>query len=98
MPFLSRTLGTHDRAQALDIVQLYFLPGCTLEMAYNADQTRELSAYINGSLSYTRLRPATAQPTTCERGSCAGRLSPLYVLPGSSVTMSGLLVPAVFIL
>jgi spectinomycin phosphotransferase len=61
---LSRTLGKQDRAQALDIVQLYFLPGCTLEMAYKVDQTRELSAYINGSLSYTRLRPATARPTT----------------------------------
>ena len=36
----SSTLGDRDRAQALKILQLYFLPGCTLEMAYKADQMR----------------------------------------------------------
>jgi len=37
---LSNTLGDQDRAQALEILQLYFLPGCTIEMAYKSDKTR----------------------------------------------------------
>jgi spectinomycin phosphotransferase len=37
---LSRTLGSQDRAQALEYLQFYFLPGCTFEMAYQADKTR----------------------------------------------------------
>lgn len=36
---LSDRLNTPDRAQALEILQLYFLPGCTIEMAHASDQT-----------------------------------------------------------
>jgi spectinomycin phosphotransferase len=36
---LSSTLGAQDRAQALEILQLYFLPGCTIEMAFKSDVT-----------------------------------------------------------
>jgi spectinomycin phosphotransferase len=35
---LSSTLGRQDRTQSLEILQLYFLPGCTLEMASKSDQ------------------------------------------------------------
>lgn len=35
---LSDTLGNQDRAQALEILQLYFLPGCTIEMAHKSDK------------------------------------------------------------
>lgn len=35
---LSNTLGDPDRAQALEILQLYFLPGCTIEMANKSDK------------------------------------------------------------
>jgi spectinomycin phosphotransferase len=36
---LSNTLGNETRAQALEILKLYFLPGCTIEIASAADQT-----------------------------------------------------------
>ena len=35
---LSDTLNSQDRAQALEILHYYFLPGCTLEMALKADK------------------------------------------------------------
>jgi spectinomycin phosphotransferase len=38
---LSTTLSSQDRAQALEILQLYFLPGCTLEIAYESDSSGE---------------------------------------------------------
>jgi spectinomycin phosphotransferase len=34
---LSKALGERDRALSLEILQLYFLPGCTIEMAYKLD-------------------------------------------------------------
>lgn len=37
---LSNALVEQDRAKALAILQLYFLPGCTIEMAYKSDKTR----------------------------------------------------------
>lgn len=39
---LSHTLGAQDRAQSLEILQLYFLPGCTLEMAHASDRTENI--------------------------------------------------------
>ena len=36
---LSTSLSDGERRQALAIVQLYFLPGCTLEIAHESDQT-----------------------------------------------------------
>ena len=36
---LSEKLGSQDRAQALEILQLYFLPDCTIEMAFKSDKT-----------------------------------------------------------
>jgi len=35
----SNTLGDSDRAQSLEILQLYFLPNCTMELAYSSDRT-----------------------------------------------------------
>ena len=35
---LLETLSEGERAEAFDILQLYFLPGCTLEMAIRSDQ------------------------------------------------------------
>ena len=35
---LSNTLGRETRAQAFEILKLYFLPGCTIEIASAADQ------------------------------------------------------------
>src|SRR5258706_3869549 len=37
---LSNALGDSDRAQSLEILQLYFLPNCTMELAYSSDRTR----------------------------------------------------------
>ena len=37
---LSNALVEQDRAKALAILQLYFLPGCTIEMAYKSDKSR----------------------------------------------------------
>ena len=37
---LSDTLGSEDRTNAMEILQLYLLPGCTIEMAYKSDNTR----------------------------------------------------------
>ena len=34
---LSSALSRQERAQALEYLQLYFLPGCTIEMAYKSD-------------------------------------------------------------
>lgn len=36
---LSNTLGDQDRAQSLEYLRYYFLPGCTLEMAQKLDKT-----------------------------------------------------------
>ena len=38
---LSNTLGEQDRAQSLEYLRYYFLPGCTLEMAQKLDKTLE---------------------------------------------------------
>jgi spectinomycin phosphotransferase len=39
---LSPALGSQDRARALEYLQLYFLPGCTIEMAYKTDEPQLL--------------------------------------------------------
>ena len=36
---LSNTLGDQDRAQSLEFLGLYFLPDCTVEMAFRSDRT-----------------------------------------------------------
>ena len=40
---LSTTLGSSDRAQSFQYLQWYFLPGCTLEIAYESDSRGEPS-------------------------------------------------------